>query len=58
MREYSNAFNRDRNEVCYNKYMEIFNSGVVYYGMQEYEFLQIKRPRFMFMWILRIIPAL
>lgn len=43
MKEYSNAFKKD---YWYNKYVEIFNSGVVYYGNHEREFIKAVRDKY------------
>ncbi len=42
MKEYSNAFKKD---YWYDKFVEIFNSGVVYYGDHEREFIKAVRDK-------------
>lgn len=45
MREYSNAFKNLGNGL-YCKFIEIFNSGIVYYDAQEREFIETVRERY------------
>ncbi len=43
MKEYSNAFKKD---YRYSKLIEIFNTGVVYYGCHELEFVRSVREKY------------
>lgn len=45
MREYSNAF-KDLGNGLYSKFIEIFNSGIVYYGAQERQFIETVREHY------------
>lgn len=45
MREYSNAF-KNQESGLYDKFIEIFNSGVVYYEYQELQFVKIMREHY------------